>query len=261
MNAPAQLFSGRVMHVRHTRPRTRFAYRIWMLAVDIDRIDQIARASRLFRHNRRALVALRDRDHAARDGSPLRGWVSEQLRMAGLERYAARIHFMTMPRLLGYAFNPISFYFCYDEGGVLGAMVHQVKNTFGHQHGYVLPVTPDEAMRQTARKRMHVSPFFDLQGGYRFACSAPDFAQPGSTFALSIRYGTEAEPRMTAVMKLRGEAFSDRALLRLLGAMPLMTIKVTAAIHWHALKLWLRGARYHPVPTPPGEPASLGVHA
>lgn len=247
------LHAGRVGHVRHAPFRHRFDYRLWMLSVDLDAMDTAR--SWLFRANAPAVVGFRNADHGPRDGSALRPWVEARLRASGMERYAARIRFMAIPRVLGYAFNPIAFFFCSDADGHLGAVLHQVKNTFGDQTSYLLPT---DALARTshglAQKRMHVSPFFDLDGGYRFAVSAPDFT-PGGEFALSIRYGAGDQPRLTATMRLRTRAFGDGALARLLLAMPLMPLKVVAAIHWQALRLWLRGARFHasPAPLPDGD--------
>jgi DUF1365 family protein len=258
---PALLHVGRVGHARHVAPRRRFTYRIWMLSLDLDRIDEATQASRLFRHNRRGLITLHDADHGPRDGSPLRPWVEAQLRAAGLSDFATRIHFMVIPRVLGYAFNPIAFFFCHDAAGRLGAVLHQVKNTFGHQHAYLVPVASDgRVARHSAGKRLHVSPFFDTDGGYRFTVSAPDFNDPATGFAVRISYGTADEKRMTAAMHLQARPLGDGALLRVLAALPLTPVRIIAAIHWQALRLWLGGARFHRAPPPP--PAvSLGVAA
>jgi DUF1365 family protein len=243
MNGPASLYAGRVAHLRHTPFRHRFDYRIYMLAVDLDRLDEVARGSRLFSHNRAGLISLQDKDHGFRDGRPLRAYAEAALATQDLARFASRIVFVTMPRLFGYAFNPISFYFCHDAGGRLGAVLHQVKNTFGDQVGYLMPVLGDGPIRQSAAKRMHVSPFFDMQGGYRFALTPP-----GEKLTVSIQYGAGGSKRMTATMALRGKPFTDASILRLLAEMPLAPMKVMTAIHWQALKLFLRGAKFHNVP-------------
>jgi len=224
-----------------------------MISLDLDRIEQLG--LRLFRQNHAGIISLQDRDHGARDGSPLRPWVERHLQRAGLEAFSHTIRFMLIPRVLGYAFNPISLYFCYNEAGSLGAVLHQVKNTFGDQQPYVLPVAPEaHPIRQTCPKRMHVSPFFDMHGGYRFAFTRPHF-NAGEKFALSIRYGTHDSLRLTAQMRLQARELTDHALLRQLLVMPFMPMKVIAAIHWEALKIWLRGARYHKVPLHSQEPA------
>jgi DUF1365 family protein len=239
----ATLYAGRVAHIRHTPFRHRFDYRIWMLRADLDSLDEIDKKSVLFSHNKPGLISIQDKDHGFRDGRPLRAFVEAALARQNLQEYGAKIDFITTPRLLGYAFNPISFYFCQNEAGTLGAVLHQVKNTFGDQIGYLMPVTGDGPIRQTAPKRMHVSPFFDMQGGYRFALTPPD-----ENFTVSIQYGAAGQKRMTATMILKARPFSDAAILRQLAKTPLTQFKIIAAIHWQALKLYLRGAVFHGVP-------------
>jgi len=240
------LHIGKVAHIRHSPFVHRFTYRMWMLSCDLDAPVE----SRLFHRNRPGVVSLHDADHGPRDGSALRPWVEAHLARAGLSEFGASVRFMAIPRVLGFAFNPIAFYLCHNADGRLGAVIHQVKNTFGDQTAYVLPVTETSGtIRQSVRKRMHVSPFFDMQGGYRFAFSNPD----AEAFHLAIRYGANDAPRMTATMRLRAKALSDSGLARLLLAMPLMPLKVFAAIHWEAIRLKWRGARYHPLPPPPLE--------
>jgi DUF1365 family protein len=253
MTAPARLYAGSVMHVRHMPFRHRFDYRIWMLAIDLDRISEVVKKSRWFRHNRRGLIALHDRDHGNRDGSSLRSYAEAALQARGLQEYRHKIIFITTPRLLGYAFNPISFYYCYDAAGRLGAVLHQVKNTFGGQIGYVMPVDDSRVIRQQVGKRMHVSPFFDMAGGYRFALSRPE-----EKLTVSIHYGTREQKRMTATMVLQERAFSDSSLLRLLAEIPFAPMKVILAIHWQALRLWLRGAKFHSAPQEKHEPVIAG---
>jgi DUF1365 family protein len=260
------LFTGRVAHVRHVAPVTKFAYRLWMLSVDLDRLDEIAAGSRLFRRRRLAALSLHEADHGPRDGGKLRPWVTARLHEAGLAEAAARIHFLCIPRVLGFAFNPIAFFFCHDAEGRLRAVLHQVKNTFGDQHTYLMPVAaadgaPGAVVRQAADKRLHVSPFFDMQGGYRFSFVAPDFNADATDFTLAIRYGTPAERRLTASMRLHGTRLTDGGLLRVIAGMPLMPLKVVAAIHAQAIRLWWRGARFHRAPLAPTEPITPGVSA
>jgi DUF1365 family protein len=175
------LHAGRMGHVRHTPFRHRFGYRLWMLSVDLARVD--CAGSVLFAHNRLGVLSLHDRDHGPRDGSDLAAWVRGELQRAGLGAFGASIRMMAIPRVFGWAFNPIAFYFCRDGAGRLGAVLHQVKNTFGDQHGYLLPVDPETPatgiVHQQTGKRMHVSPFFDLRGGYRFAFR--DFSRAGDS--------------------------------------------------------------------------------
>jgi DUF1365 family protein len=173
---------------------------------------------------------------------------------------------MCIPRVLGFAFNPIAFFFCHDAEGQLRAVLHQVKNTFGDQHIYLMPVAPADGapgalVRQAAQKRLHVSPFFDMQGGYRFSFTAPDFTADATDFTLAIRYGTPSERRLTASMQLHGTKLTDTALLRVIATMPLMPLKVVVAIHAQAIRLWWRGARFHRAPKAPIETITPGVSA
>jgi DUF1365 family protein len=183
----------------------------------------------------------------------LRAFAESALASQNLSQFASRIEFVTSPRLLGYAFNPISFYFCHDEAGRLGAVLHQVKNTFGDQIGYLMPVRDAGRIRGNAPKRMHVSPFFDMQGGYRFALTAPL-----KKLTVSIQYGAAEQKRMTATMSLNARPFTDASILRLLAEMPLAPMKVITAIHWQALKLYLRGAKVHGVPAQKHETVIAG---
>lgn len=257
--APAGwILTGRVLHARHVAPRLRFAYRIWMLALDLDQLDALAASTRLFGHNRFAPIALHDSDHGPRDGTSLRAWVAAQLAAAGLSAYAARIQFVAIPRLFGFSFNPIASYFCHDAQGRLGAVLHQVKNTFGDQHCYLLPVEAPGELRHQAAKRLHVSPFHDMAGEYRFTCHAPDFVAGTGMLSLAIAYGTPDGPRMSAVMRLRPAPLNSTGLARMLLSQPFSALNVVVAIHWQALKLWWRGGRFHRAPLPPIEPVSLG---
>lgn len=233
---PARLYVGHVMHMRLIPRRHRFRYRVFSVLIDIDRIDAALAGSRVMRHNRFGILSLHDRDHGARDGSALRPWVDAQLAAAGIER-PARVDLLAFPRLWGFVFNPLSIYYCHDGAGALTAMIYEVKNTFGDQIAYVLPAgTPrGGAYRQTQHKDMYVSPFIAMDQTYRF-----DLAEPGERLAIRIRQsGPEGE---TLIATQTGEArpFTDASLARAVATHPLMTLKVMAAIHWEALRLWLK---------------------
>lgn len=238
------LLNARTVHARLTPFRHRFVYRLWMLRSDIDGPPD----GPLFRSR---LLHISPRDHAARDGSPMRPWVEARLTEAGLSDCAVRVDLVAMPRVLGYTFNPISLFLCHRADGTLGAVIYEVKNTFGDQHAYVARIGHAGTATHAAAKRMHVSPFFDMQGGYRFALGVED-----DRFNLVIRYGTEVEPRLVATLS---GAFTPAGTAALLGAMarvPFVTLKVITLIHWHALILWWRGARFHSKPEHPPAIAS-----
>ncbi len=235
----ARLYAGHVMHMRLIPRRHQFRYRVFSLLVDIDRIGEATRASGLFRHNRFGLIALHDRDHGARDGTPLRPWVDRELREASLPA-AARVELLCFPRMWGFVFDPLSVYFCYAADGSPVALIYEVKNTFGDQIAYVRPAgaTAGGSMRHHQAKEMYVSPFIGMDQRYRFDVRVPD-----ARLSLRIRQaGPEGE---TLIATLSGEdrGFSTAAILRLVAGHPLMSLKVIAAIHWQAARLYLKGVR------------------
>ena len=245
------LYAGVVTHARHRAPLHRLRYRLVQALFDLEELPGLARRSRLFSHNRPGLVSFRDRDHG--DGSgDLTGWVRGLLNDAGVAA-EGRIALLCMPRMLGYAFNPLSVFFCHDEAGRLRAILYQVNNTFGQRHSYLLPVEAGagEAVRQACDKAFHVSPFLPMDLHYDFAVKPP-----GETTVVKIVVSDSEGLVLDAVFAGERRPFSDGQLLAALLAYPLMTLKVIAGIHWEALKLWSKGARYHPVPPPPATSVS-----
>jgi len=246
---PAQILTARVVHVRHRPFRHRLEYRIWSLLLDLDRAEEAARSSRLFRLERPGLVSFRARDHGARDGSPLRPWVEQQCAAAGLAA-PARIRLLALPRVFGYVFNPITLYFCSDAAGRDMAVVYEVKNTFGDQHAYLACLNGPGPYRHEVGKTFHVSPFIGMNARYRFQLLLRD-----DRFSLVIDE-TEADERLlTASMVGRLAPMTDAALARCLIRLPWVTVKVIAGIHWHAWQLWRKGAAFHSrLPPPSVEP-------
>lgn len=242
---PAEILRARVMHARHRPFRHRLDYRVWALLLDLDRLDDAAAASRMFAHDRAGLVSFHAIDHGPRDGSSLRAWADGLLAEAGIAR-PARIRILAMPRVLGYVFNPITLYLCEDESGEPSAVIYQVKNTFGDQHPYVARLSGAMPNRHAARKAMHVSPFIGMAARYGFTLAVSD-----QRFGLVIDEHEDGARVLTASLVGRREPMTDRGLLRALAAMPFVTVKAMAAIHFHALRLWLKGARYHARPAPP----------
>lgn len=242
-----RLYVGEVMHMRLHPFRHQFRYRVFTALLDIDRLESAE--SRLFRVDRFGLFSFRRRDHGARDGGALRPWVEARLSEAGRPR-PARIMLLSMPRLLGYAFNPLSVFFCHDEDGRLESAVYEVKNTFGDQIPYVVDAVAaadpdgDGAARHMQAKAMYVSPFIGMAQTYRFTIRPPD-----ERLAIRIRQaGPDERGRETewliATQTGRRRALTDRALAGLVLTHPLAAFKVIAAIHWQALRLWLKGATF-----------------
>ncbi|MEM7523465.1 MAG: DUF1365 domain-containing protein [Pseudomonadota bacterium] len=248
-----RLYVGEVMHMRLRPFRHQFRYRVFTALLDVDRLESAE--SRLLKIDRFGVFSFQRRDHGPRDGAALRPWVEALLADAGRAR-PARIMLLSMPRLLGYGFNPLSIFYCYDESGALESIVYEVKNTFGDQIPYVIgadaeadhdaesdndAVSRDGAARHEQAKEMYVSPFIEMNQTYRFTIRAP-----GDRLAIRIKQGARGEAGDTLIATQSGtrRALTDGALARLVFSHPLAAFKVVAAIHWQALKLWLKGARF-----------------
>ncbi|MEO1491254.1 MAG: DUF1365 domain-containing protein [Pseudomonadota bacterium] len=255
----ACLYQGHVMHMRMTPFAHKFRYRVFSMLLDIDRLEETCRPLRLLSLDRFNLLSFHRRDHADRDGSALRPWVEAQL--AAHERPVPhRIWLLSFPRILGYAFNPLSVYFCENASGDLESVVYEVKNTFGDQHPYVVDATADGdgASRHGHGKGFFVSPFIGMDQTYRFT-----LRQPGARLALKIRQHDGDGPWLIATQSGVRRPLTDRALLAQWAMHPLMTVKVITAIHWQALKLWLKGATFHryrgPYPDQSEQPAETAA--
>lgn len=248
--AAGTLYPGKVMHQRLNPFGHRFSYSVFSLLVDIDRLDDLAELSRLLCVNRAGILSFHERDHVEKDGETLRQFTDRLLARAGLDRPAARILLLAYPRMFGYVFNPISTYFAYDEDGRLLAIIYGVRNTFGERHSYVAPVLAGEqspaGIRQTRTKIFHVSPFMDMGLRYQFR-----ILPPGKTVRVRIHETAGNEPMLAATFNADAAALNDANLARYLLRFPFMTLKVMAGIHWEALKLWLKGARFRTSPPPP----------
>jgi len=248
------LYAGSVMHHR-LRPREhRLRYSVFYLLLDLDEIDALADRLRLFSHNRFNLFSFHDRDHG--DGSTMspRDRIERHLQQAGIESGGA-IQLLTMPRILGYAFNPLSIYFCHRHDGTLSAIFYEVNNTFGQRHNYLIPVPSgmQGPIRQESRKSFYVSPFMTTDMVYSFSV-----VPPGSDLAVSVIGRDEAGPLIVAKLAATRQDLSDAALARAFCAYPLMTFKVIVGIYWEALLIWLKGIRLRPRPAPPARPVTLG---
>lgn len=252
---PAALYVGHLTHARRVHPRYRFRYRLFDLLIDVDHCAANLAPFRWLSHNRFNLFSFHDRDHGPRDGSDLGVWMRARLAEVGIDLNGGRILLLSMPRVFGYGFNPLSLWYCYHDDGGLRAVLCEVRNTFGEYHGYLLhdngAVLPDRVQSETV-KCFHVSPFFPVDGHYQF-----DLTQPAGQLRCHIRYLRSDGTQLLAAQTGRRRTLSDRQLLGLAWRQPLQSFKVMFAIHWHALRIWLRGGRFHRKPDqPPTEDVS-----
>lgn len=252
------LYLGKVMHCRVGPMRHRFRYRVVSLLLDLDEITALDARMRVFSVDRGNLFSFHQRDHGPRDGSPLKPWVEKVFADQNNAIDGGRVLCFCLPRTLGYAFNPLTVYWGYRADGTLAGVLYEVKNTFGDQHCYFVAAEPDHVagapLAQAADKVFHVSPFFDVSGGYRFRTD-----EPSETLRLLIRLvGPDGADRMVATHAAERRSLTDAALTATLFTHPLNTLKVIVGIHWEALRLWMKKATYHPRPAPPEAPISRG---
>ncbi len=242
------IYFGNVMHARMRPRRNTFRYRVFFMRLPLSKLNEIR--SPLFSVNRWNLLSFRFGDHGARDGTPLEPWIRQLLRREGVHTADGEVVLQTFPRVLGYVFNPVSFWLCHDRNGGLRAILCEVNNTFGEHHNYLLAhpdgnvIEPDDVLE--ARKVFHVSPFCEIEGKYVFR-----FRSEYPSCHVKLDY-EDAQGRLliTAIWG-KASTFNVAGLLRAFFLYPWMTLGVMARIHLQALKLWLRGVRYVPKPLPP----------
>lgn len=244
------LYSGIVMHQRFKPVRHKLRYRLEQILFDLDAMPKL----RLFGHNRLNVVSFHDRDHLDGSATSLRLQVEQALIEAGLQPDGGAIRLLCMPRIFGHAFNPISVFFCHRGDGSLMALLYEVNNTFGQRHSYLIPVEDPgaAAIRQHCDKAFYVSPFMRMDMTYAFTV-----VPPGETTAVVV-HGDDATGRViTASFTGRRQDLSDASLLRMLLRHGLLSVKVLGAIHWEAVKLWLKGLRIQPRPAEPDHAVTI----
>ncbi len=245
------LYEGTLMHSRREPKRHAFTYPISYWLLDLDELPALDKRLRLVSVNRRNLVTFRDRDHFDGD-KPIKQAVIDFVGDPTIER----VLMLTQLRVFGFVFNPVSFYWCYrrasdnPEQWELACMVSELNNTFGERLPEVLH---GPALRYEHEKRLHVSPFFPVEGSYEYA-----FSQPGDEVWARMHFRDGAGHRpLTAVLHGRRRELTNGSVLRTLLRYPLMPVQVIALIHWQALRLWLKRVPFHH--KPPFEPGKGSV--
>lgn len=248
----AMLCTGSVMHARFATQQSPaahgFVYPLFFVALPLSGLETAG--NRWFGIERARALSLRFRDHGARDDSPPEPWMRRLLAAEGITAADGEIVLQAFPRLFGFVFNPVSFWFCHDRAGALRAVLAEVRNTFGDRHNYLVahadqrPIIAAETL--TARKIFHVSPFFPVAGEYRFR-----FDLGAQRRRVDIDYWLGGErvlaTRLDGTPQTLDAATARRALMR----QPLLTLAVVWRIHWQAVRLWWKRAVFHSRPQPP----------
>lgn len=240
MSIRSSLYVGDVFHHR-LRPRVhKLRYSLFWMLIDLREIDALTGKLRLFSRNRFNLTSFYDSDHGNGSHASLLLQIEELLHATGITSDIGKIDLLCMPRILGYGFNPLSVYFCYRVDGSLAVMIYEVHNTFDERHSYVIPCKEaDEGpVEQRCAKAFFVSPFLDMDMYYDFRVNLPN-----EKVKVTVRGSDSQGPVILAALAGSKRGFSDRSLLGLMVTHPLMTFAVIAGIHWHALRMILKGFR------------------
>ena len=255
MSARAQLFFGKVMHRRLRPAMHQFVYPVYFCLLPLSGIERAG--STFFSLNRFNLFSFHFADHGVRDGSHPLLWIRDLLDKNGIDA-DGEIELQCFPRVLGFVFNPVSFWYCHNTSGELIAVLAEVNNTFGERHNYLLthadgrPIRDGEVIERD--KVFHVSPFMAVAGYYRFrfqSRSAPGLS-PNRRLAC-IDHGDAAGDLLHTALSGTAAPLTSGPLLKAFVSYPLLTLGVVVRIHWQALRLWLKRVPFFTKPNPPLE--------
>lgn len=239
-----RLWKGHTVHQRSVPFVHRFKYGLTLIDVDIDRLDQADEQTVLLNIDRSGLFAFNRKDHGDRTQTDLRPWAESQFSQAGIDLEGGVIRLVTFARHAFYKFAPISLWLGHGPDGTLRGILYEVNNTFGETHIYAAP-TPDTGRHQhAAEKALHVSPFFDVSGHYEFTLRWTE-----THLGLSVATRQSGTQTHMATIQARAVPATSASFARLALTKPLSSLSVSLAIHWQALKLWLKGAKYHSKPS------------
>lgn len=241
------LYTGSVFHRRYGAVEHAFRYPALFLCFPLSGRDRLAGG--LMGYNRFNLFSFHEADHG--DGKDALAWIHGVMREAGLAPVTdGDIWLQTQPRVLGFVFNPVSFWYCHDRDGRLRVVLAEVNNTFGERHGYLL-TAPDQGeitsrTEPVCRKVFHVSPFMAVEGEYRFRFHRDDHRR-----TVGINYHGDGALKLKTVVTGEARPLTAAELLKALASQGWSTLLVVLRIHGQALKLWRKGAVFHRKPAPP----------
>jgi DUF1365 family protein len=250
-----QLLDARIFHERLRPRKNRFSYQALYCLLPLDALAGKSRTG-LFAINRAAPFSVRASDYG-RTGVPPQAYIRQLLQDWRLGEADGEVRLMTLPRVLGYGFNPVSFWLCHDRAENLRAVLAEVNNTFGERHSYLCfhddhrAIAADDVLN--ARKVFHVSPFMKVEGRYHFR-----FGATRERVAITIDLENDEGLMLRTAVGGRPQAMTARSLLAVLAKNPLYPFKVIGLIHYQAVKLFLKGIRHFHKPAPPGASVSRG---
>ena len=232
------IYNGEVTHTRFKPVRHFLKYKTFSLLIDLDEINLLDKSIGIFSHNKFNIFSFYDKDHGDRDGGNLKDWVIFNLKKFRIKENVTNIKVLCYPRILGYVFNPLSIFYCYEKDKLV-AIFYEVKNTFNEQHTYIFKIKNNEEIIQKCRKKFYVSPFMDMETFYNFK-----LLNPKDKLSVFIKQTDADGTILTATQTGDKKEFSFKQLAINFLKYPLMTIKIISSIHYEALLLWKKGAIY-----------------
>ena len=232
------IYNGYVSHTRYKPVKHSLRYNTFSLFIDLDEIENLSKNNFIFSFNKFNIFSFFNKDHGDRDGLCLKNWVLNKLKKFNINKDINNIKLLCYPRVFGYVFNPLSIFYCYENKN-LRAVMYEVKNTFNEQHTYIFKVKSNNEISQKCKKKFYVSPFMDMETQYEFKLLNPD-----ENLSVLIKQSDKDGIILTAVQKGTKKEFNMKQLLVNFVLYPLMTLKIIGAIHYEALRLWKKGAKY-----------------
>ncbi len=234
----SNIYEGKVIHKRFKPKYHYFKYNVFSLFLDLDEINLIQKKIKIFSNNSFNILSFFDKDHGPRDGSNLKNWVIENLKLNNIKFENIKVKLLCYPRIFGYVFNPLSIFFVYDNYSKIIAVLYEVKNTFGEQHTYIFKVEDENIITNSCDKKFFVSPFIEMKSKYRFRIIKPE-----KKLSVSIDQSDMEGKLLYASQDGVAKEINNKNMILSYISHPLMTFKVIAAIHFEALKLWLKGVK------------------
>ena len=232
------IYNGEVTHTRFKPVRHFLKYKTFSLLIDLDEINLLDKSIGIFSHNKFNIFSFYDKDHGDRDGGNLKNWVISNLKKFQIKEKITNIKVLCYPRILGYVFNPLSIFYCYEKDKLV-AIFYEVNNTFNEQHTYIFKIKNNEEIIQKCRKKFYVSPFMDMETFYNFK-----LLNPNDKLSVFIKQTDADWTILIATLTGDKKEFSFKQLAINFLKYPLMTIKIISSIHYEALLLWKKGAIY-----------------
>ncbi len=233
------IYNGQVIHKRFKPKEHFFKYKVFSLLLDLSELSLLDKELKIFSYNKFNILSFYDIDHGPRDGTSLISWVKENLNSNNINSNEIKIKLLCYPRVWGYIFNPLSIFFVYDKNSKLISILYEVKNTFGEQHTYVFKIDKDNQLfEHSCKKKFHVSPFIEMNCLYYFK-----ILKPTDKLSVVINQNDDSGKLLFASQDGLKNELNNKNLMISYILNPLMSFKIIGAIHFEALKLWIKGIK------------------